>query len=412
MGHVVALDAQRRLRQAQQVLQLGEGPAAGIVVAGPAQAVPHELLPRVPGDRLVQRPLVAALRHPHLDPAAAQVAQPLLVRRQVVRLHRDQHLLGHARRWLVAIQGLENAVHQPTRRQRLHLVEDEPLAADHPSLAHEEHLDGDLQLVIGDADDVDVLAALGHHLLLLDRLAHGDEAVAHPGGALELQRLRCRGHLPFQAADDLVRVAVEEVAQLLHQLPVGHLLDLAHARAAALLDVEQEARPAEAVVLVELARAAGADGEAAQQQIEGVADGVGMRVRAEVAGALALAAAHDHRPGELLVDRDGEERIALVVAQPDVEPRPVLLDEAVLQHQRLDLVAHFDPLDSGCRGHHLGGARVQVARVLEVVGQALAQAGRLADIDDAAVLVLELVRARCIGNRAGRRAGDHQARIG
>ena len=147
-------------------------------------------------------------------------------------------------------------------------------------------------------------------------------------------------------------------------------------------------------MLVELARAARADREAAQQQIERVADRVGVRVRPEVAGALALAAAHHQRPRELLVERDRQERIALVVAQADVEARPVLLDEAVLEHQRLDLVAHLDPLHRLRRGDHLRRARVHVARILEVVGQPLAQARRLADVDHPTERVLELVRAR------------------
>jgi hypothetical protein len=47
----------------------------------------------------------------------------------------------------------------------LHLVEDEALAAHHPALAHVEHLHGGLELVVGHADHVEVLAAVGHHLL-------------------------------------------------------------------------------------------------------------------------------------------------------------------------------------------------------------------------------------------------------
>ena len=125
----------------------------------------------------------------------------------------------------------------------------------------------------------------------------------------------------------------------------GHLVDLADARAGALLDVEQQARPAEPLVLVELRRAARADREAPQQQVERVADRVGVGVRAEVAGALALAAPHHQRPRPLVVDGHGEERVALVVAEPDVEPRIVLLDEAELEHERLDLVADRRPLD-------------------------------------------------------------------
>ena len=59
-------------------------------------------------------------------------------------------------------------------------------------------------------------------------------------------------HLLVEALDDRRRVPVEELAQLLDELAVGGLVDLADARTGALLDVEQQARPAEALVLLEL----------------------------------------------------------------------------------------------------------------------------------------------------------------
>ncbi len=71
------------------------------------------------------------------------------------------------------------------------------------------------------------------------------------------------------------------------------------------------------------------------------------------AHALAGATPHDHGPGPVVVEGDGQERVALVVDQPDVEAGPVLLDQAVLQHERLDVVADLDPLDRLGRRHHL-----------------------------------------------------------
>ncbi len=138
-------------------------------------------------------------------------------------------------------------------------------------------------------------------------------------------------------------------AEFVDQLPVRHRIDLSDARPGALLDVEQQARTAESLVLVELRRAARADREAPQQQVEGVADRIGVGVRTEVPGSLALPAAHHQRPRPVVVHGDGEERVALVVAEPNVEPRIVLLDEAELEHEGLDLVADRGPL------HRLGG---------------------------------------------------------
>ena len=108
------------------------------------------------------------------------------------------------------------------------------------------------------------------------------------------------------------------------------------------------------LVALELVVRAGADRERAQQQVERLADGVGVGVGPEVADALApLAPRITIGPGPLVVDRDGQERVALVVDQADVEAGPVLLDEAVLEHERLDVVADLDPLDGLGGGHHL-----------------------------------------------------------
>ena len=56
--------------------------------------------------------------------------------------------------------------------------------------------------------------------------------------------------------------------------------------------MEQQARATQLLVPAQLVVRAGADGEGAQQQVEGLADGVGVAVRPEVAHALALGASH------------------------------------------------------------------------------------------------------------------------
>ena len=104
--------------------------------------------------------------------------------------------------------------------------------------------------------------------------------------------------------------------------------------------------------------------------VDGVADGPGMAVRAEVAHTLALRAAHDHDARKLLATRDGQPGIGLVVAVLDVEPRVELLDPRVLELERLDLGVDDRPVDADARGDHLLGARVQAGDVLEVGAQA------------------------------------------
>ena len=185
------------------------------------------------------------------------------------------------------------------------------------------------------------------------------ETVAEASGLLELELAGRLVHAGLELLHHRVGVPVEELQQGVHVLVVLLLGDLAHARAGALLDVEEQARSTEPLVLVELVVRAGAQREGAQEQVEGLADGVGVAVGPEVPNPLALAAAHDHRSRPLRVHGDGEERIALVVAQPHVEAGLVALDERVLQHQRLDVVAHLDPLDRLGRLHHRGRPRWQ-----------------------------------------------------
>ena len=191
--------------------------------------------------------------------------------------------------------------------------------------------------------------------------------------------------------------------ELLDEARVLLVVDQAGARPGAALDVVHEARAPQALVADELAIAAAAHRERAQQQVEGLPDGVGVGVGPEVAvlGAPARAAPPDRRPGPLVPLGQHEERVALVVTQPHVEARLVLLDEAVLEHERLDVVADLDPLDALGRGDHLGRPRSQAGRVLEVVGQPLAQRLRLTDVYDPPVLVAELVRARGVGDAPG-----------
>ena len=110
-----------------------------------------------------------------------------------------------------------------------------------------------------------------------------------------------------------------------------------------------------------------------------------------------MALAREVHARELLVERDRDEGIGLVVAQADVEARAVLLDEALLRQQRLGLGADDDALDLLDRRDHLrvAGAAWHL-RLGEVRGDALADRLRLADVDHAAFAVAEEVHPRLV----------------
>ena len=85
----------------------------------------------------------------------------------------------------------------------------------------------------------------------------------------------------------------------------------------------------------------------------------------------------------------------------------MLLDQAVLEHERFEFITNLDPLHGFGRGHHLRGPGSKIDRILEIVRQTRAETFGLPHIDDATVDVLELIRAGLVGNRAGRRSLHH-----
>ena len=107
---------------------------------------------------------------------------------------------------------------------------------------------------------------------------------------------------------------------------------------------------------------------------------------------------------EVLVERDRDERVGLVVAQANVEAGAVLLDEALLRQQRLGLGADDDELDLLDGGDHLRVAGTAGnLRLGEVGGDALADRLRLADVHHAAFAVAEQVHPRLVGEPAALR---------
>ena len=152
-------------------------------------------------------------------------------------------------------------------------------------------------------------------------------------------------------------------------------VDVADAGRPAALDVVVEARRARAAP--RLGALAGAEQEDLAEQVERPAHALGARVRAEVGALAPVALAREVDAREVLVQADRDVRVGLVVAQPDVEARPVLLDEVLLGEQRLGLGVDDQRLD-------LVDERAEAAARAEMRGHALADRLGLADVDDAA----------------------------
>ena len=182
----------------------------------------------------------------------------------------------------------------------------------------------------------------------------------------------------------------------LDHLPVALFRDGPDARCEAAVDVEVEARDAR--VAPRSRPLAGPKAEDAIEDVERLAHLLRVRVRPEVDGARAMPLAREHDPRVLVRQRHRDVRERFVVAEPDVERRPVALDEVLLEVQRLGLVPRDDHLDVRDERHQLRRPGASVA-ALEVAADARAERLRLADVDHASPLVAEQVDARSSGQR-------------
>ena len=160
---------------------------------------------------------------------------------------------------------------------------------------------------------------------------------------LELLLGRRLLHALVERALDLAVAAREEVDDRVDVLPVGLLGDVADAgRLAALDEVVEAGRPAGPA---RLGAVAGAVLEDLAQQVERLAHALGVGEGAEVDAVAAVALAREVDARVLLVQRDPDVGVRLVVAQADVVDGAVALDELLLGQQRLGLGLGGDELD-------------------------------------------------------------------
>ena len=230
----------------ERLLDLLQRPVAGGQVAGPLGLVQRQRLSGVAGHGLLERLLVAALRHPDRDPAAAQVAEQLLEGRgRPAAAPAPGSRAGSSRRGSPAYSWSRK---RSTRLGGVALVDPvgDPaaLAAD-PAAADVEDLHRHLERVLGERDHVGVGAVAEHHRLLLQRPVQRAEVVAEPGGLLEVQRLGGGVHLLLDPLDERRGLAAHEVAEVVDDRAVLLGADLADAGRRALVDVAEQARPAD-----------------------------------------------------------------------------------------------------------------------------------------------------------------------
>ena len=214
---------------------------------------------------------------------------------------------------------------------------------DEPAAAERKDLDRRRAAAPGDADHVDRADGALVGRLALRQVPDGREAVAIAGGLLELLALGRIAHLLLQLAQNRARVSGEELDHALHDLAVVLLRHVADARSQTAVDVVVEARdPRVAARLRPLARPVREDAVEDVQRLPHLLRG---GIRAEVGDPAPVPLPRKHDPRVLVLHGHGDVGIALVVAEANVERRPVPLDQVLLQVERLHLGRGDDHLD-------------------------------------------------------------------
>ena len=218
------------------------------------------------------------------------------------------------------------------------------------------------RLFAEESDDVNVERTRKHGFLLLLQRLDGLEAIARTCGMLEIE-LGCRLlHLGFELPHELVTLTSQKTLHAGNKRRVLLGRDSRATGTRSLANVVGEAglvigrgpsaRLDHARHLAILLAGHGANRHDASHGIDGLAGRTCIGVGPKIACAALVLLARELDGGICGALGDGNERVALVVAIVDVEGRIVLLDEVLLENERLGLVVHHDVVEGGDLFHH------------------------------------------------------------
>src|SRR5438552_2173126 len=390
VGDVIALDTLRRALEVERLGQRREHRlgAAPVVVGLDPKLL--ELLLRSLGQLCDQAALAASLWDLHGHRAAALLAQPTDEQLRFVDRARQDDRTRHVGGARVVLQ------HEAAQQLRLSgvgsAVQRMTVVADHLALPHIGDFDEHVVSAPGVGDDVLVVAAAGQDPLPvrdpLDRL----QLIAVARRVLEVQPACRRFHPLLQLADQDVRAPFHEQRHLMDPRLVVLGADPALAWSRTALDVKVEA---DLALLEDLVRARPKRQELADG-LHGRAQRLRRRVRAEVESPVVLHPARVVHTRKVLCDRKLKVEVVLIVFEPDVVARPVVLDQVVLEDERLDLVRRGHELEVVGFANQLRDLRGRRVARREVRAQAVAQTQGLADVDHLAPVVAEHVDARAL----------------
>ena len=310
---------------------------------------------------------------------------------------RERRRFGHGpahedllRRLAAAVVLQQERPHDLVVVGTLHELREEAARAERAPAAKEHHGDADDAVILGHTDGVEFPARARHELLRLDVL-QPRELVAILRRALELQRLRRLLHALCEPRGDDVALAFEKQHGVLEIPRVVLLADQTDAGRRAALDLMLHAGPA---AVLEIAVLALAQLKQLVELIQRLAHRACVRIWAEQPPLRRPRPAIERQAREAMLRLEQDVRIALIVAQHDVEAWPMLLDEVVLEHQRFDFGTRDRNLEPRNRPHHRDRFCVVRAAALEIASDAPFQVACFADVDDRAGGVEHAVDAR------------------
>ena len=247
------------------------------------------------------------------------------------------------------------------RRARNTLVGCQLDPLEHPAAAHDEDVHEGAGWSHVQTEGVPIAQAHRRNLLLaIAQRLNGARGVAQMRGLFEPLGGSGFSHRVREPADELVVLALEEQLRALHGFVILLLrTDRGDAWRQAAFDVVLEARPLAVAGNHFVARA---NPEQPMRQPHRPAGERRRHERAGIVGAVALDVSGHEHARERFVGRQLQVGIVLVVAQPDVVPWRSLLDEVVLERERLDHRIGDDHLEAGGLVEQRIGLRVQAAR--------------------------------------------------
>ena len=278
------------------------------------------------------------------------------------------------------VELLDELGHDLRVRRVLRALQDEVLAADQFAAADEEDLHAGFAVGARHGQHIRIEVVGGKHdLLSLDDGLHRLELIAQGAGLLEAHFVRGLLHRGLQARHNGVAAPAQECHQVGDHLPIAGLIDRPDAGRRAELDVVVQTG---SFVLAGDDPIAGQIRENASEGIQGLVDGPGRRVGAEVSRAVITHLARHRHLGVRFGPMDLDVRIALVILEADVVLRPMLLDQIHLEDQRFQLRSHEDPFDVRNLPHQTPRLGILARIGVKVRPDAVPQADGLADVDD------------------------------